>query len=215
VEPSAIHRLIERHAATQPESPALVDGARVLTYRELNCRANACARYLLERGFRRGAHGDLRFDHGADLAIVMLALLKAGGSYAWSIRDDSGFHRAMVILRRDPFGDHGCLFVDLAPVLGIDAQSGPNLPVLTRASDVACVLEGRNGPEVLIPHASIVALQRSKADAQIEWAAEPGALDLWIVLMAGGTATTGPRAPTVAPFRRSTRFDLRRAHANR
>jgi hypothetical protein len=54
------------------------------------------------------------------------------------------------------------------------------------------VLERSDGiAEVLIPHASIVSLQRQIVAMESELRGEPGALDLWMVLLAGATAVTG------------------------
>ena len=50
----SIPRLIEHQAAINGNSPALMAGAVVITYRELNFRANTVARRLLAHGFRRG-----------------------------------------------------------------------------------------------------------------------------------------------------------------
>jgi hypothetical protein len=78
----------------------------------------------------------------------------------------------------------------LSSCLAHDAHPSPNLPVLTRPSDIACVLHGRGGaPEILVPHATITSLQNRAVPTSM-WTGEPGALDLWLMLMTGATATT-------------------------
>ena len=60
----------------------------------------------------------------------------------------------------------------------------------TRGSDIACVLPERSGqPGLLVPHATITALQSHPVPDPVRWSAEPAALDLWLALMAGSTVT--------------------------
>ena len=66
------------------------------------------------------------------------------------------------------------------------SRFAPNLPILTRGHDIACVMPQRNGqPGVLVPHSTIAALHKHPLPASFCWSPEPGALDLWIPLMAG------------------------------
>jgi len=66
------------------------------------------------------------------------------------------------------------------------SRPAPNLPILTRGHDIACVMPPRSGlPGVLVPHATIAALQSHPLPTRAAWSSEPGALDLWIPLMAG------------------------------
>src|SRR5688572_9621425 len=81
---ASIHRFIEQHAALRGDFSAIRDGDRAMSYRELNYAANAMARRLQSHGFRRGGHANVTLPLGMDLAIVLLAILKAGGSYSWS-----------------------------------------------------------------------------------------------------------------------------------
>jgi non-ribosomal peptide synthetase component F len=167
-----------------------VEGRRAVTYRELNYRANACARFLISHGCRRGSHVVVRMPRGADLAVVLLAVLKAGGSYTWV---DSGQDSGAPAIEL-PTGSIG-----LDSISTCVAQPSPNLPILTRASDIACVLQGAEGAaEVLVPHATLVALRRASAAASIEWTGDPGALDLWLALMSGATATIEAQPAIVA-----------------
>ena len=83
-----VHRIVELHAATRGEVTALDQQGDCVTYRELNVRANGVARRLVDAGFRRSAHLLIMMDHGIDLATVLLAVLKAGGTYTWHGRAD-------------------------------------------------------------------------------------------------------------------------------
>jgi hypothetical protein len=197
---AAIHRLVEQHAATRPASPAIVDGARALTYRDLNHCANACARNLAAHGFRRGWHAVVRMEPGAGLAIMLLAVLKAGGSYTWIdprkgvLGEDAAIFVGPTVATR-----HGDISIDPQQVVVYSPHPSPNLPVLTRGTDIACVLDGAASPsEVLVPHATVVAMQGKPTSPRAAFCDDPGAFDLWIVLMAGGTAMTNGQQPVVA-----------------
>jgi len=77
----AVHRIIEAHAARSGDSAAISDHQITLSYRELNQRANAVARHLIAHGFRRGGIATLCLPRCAETAIVLLGILKAGGTY--------------------------------------------------------------------------------------------------------------------------------------
>src|SRR6266850_807601 len=80
--------------------------------------------------------------------------------------------------------------IDLSAALDRPCQSCPNLPILTRESDVACVIPDRDGvPPLLVPHSTIAALQAEAVPRFARWAGEPGALDLWMALMTGATVS--------------------------
>jgi hypothetical protein len=196
----AIHRLIELQAASQPETMAVNDGTQCLTYRELNQRANTLARRLSESGLTRGAVAIVRMDRGADLATVLLAVLKAGAAYRWvepGSADDLDLPSSFCIAPRRGGGDQAHLAIDLRGALAdCRLRPSPNLPILTRGSDIACVLRDHDGqPHVFVPHATITALPASARNG--EWTAEPGAFDLWLGLMSGATVSLA--LPTVVP----------------
>src|SRR5688572_33383101 len=74
-----VHRLIENHAALRGEAIALVDGESSCSYRDLNAAANVLARKLMNAGFRRGMCAHVSMPARVELAVVLLATLKAGG----------------------------------------------------------------------------------------------------------------------------------------
>ncbi|MGV9614853.1 non-ribosomal peptide synthase/polyketide synthase, partial [Nocardia xishanensis] len=77
----------EAQAAATPNDPALVyvsdDGApaTVLTYGELDQRANRLARHLIEAGVGPESMVALAIRRSTDLVLAMYAVLKAGGAY--------------------------------------------------------------------------------------------------------------------------------------
>ena len=174
---------------------AVVDGDRGITFRELNYKANGVARRLLATGFRRGAHATITMANGIDLAVTLLAVLKLGGSYTLAYpepTDPGPFPTASPGLYFS-VGTSGAevqyQYVDLSSALAAPVTCSPNLPIVTRASDVACVLQNADGsPAVMVPHATITALQSRGIPQSAPWAGESGAFDLWMALMAGATA---------------------------
>ncbi len=78
---SLAHELFERQAELTPERTACVEGARRLSYRELNERANRLARSLAARGVGPDVLVSLLARRGADFLTAVLAVFKAGGAY--------------------------------------------------------------------------------------------------------------------------------------
>ena len=186
----SIHRVIELNAATRGALVAIVDRDRSCSYRELNFAANALARHLIAEGFRRGGHASVRMPRGIDLATVLLAVLKAGGSYTWSDpeRMDSSDPSGVSISTGIDGAETRYLHLSVTPLLTERVSSCPNLPILTRGTDVACVLQDGDRPAVIVPHATITALRSQAVTHPTPWVGEPGAFDLWMALMAGTTA---------------------------
>jgi len=186
---TGVHRIVESHAATRGNDIALVGRENTLTYRELNQRGNALARYFIGQGFRRGSRAIVKMDACPDLAVVLLAVLKAGGAYTWLDHDEQGGWPYGISLEQDVEGDEQRhVVIDVREALAAAARPAPNLPILTRAADLACVLPQRNGlPGVRVPHATITALQAHPLPQTVGWSSELGALDLWRPLMAGTT----------------------------
>ena len=186
---TAIHRVIERHAATRGESIALIDDSRSLTYRELNHRANAVARALIGHGFRRGSVGYVNLARDAGLAIVCLGILKAGGAYA--LVSGPSWPRG-VSFASPPDNDRRYVVVDVSRALSEPVQGGPNLPVLTRPGDVACaLLNEADEPMLLVPHATITALRAQVVPTRPTLSDDAAAFELWLGLMAGVTVVLG------------------------
>jgi non-ribosomal peptide synthetase component F len=187
----AIHRVIEQQSAMQPEAVALVDSTQALTYRDLNQRANTLARRLADSGLRRGSVAVVQMHRSVDLAVVLLAVLKAGAAYAWMEPGTSSGPDLpasfCIAQRRAAHAEQCFVAVDIRNALAAcTARPSPNLPILTRGSDIACVLPDSQGePQVLVPHETIASMPApARRDA---WTSEPGAFDLWIALMSGET----------------------------
>ena len=76
-----IHRLFERQAAERPDATALAFGEQVLSYGELNARANRLAHHLLARGMKPEMLVGIAVERSADTVVGLLAILKAGAAY--------------------------------------------------------------------------------------------------------------------------------------
>jgi len=189
---AAIHRVIEQHATACGERPAILGGDRSVTYRELNQSANVMARRLITHGFHRGGHAWVQMPVGSDLACVLLGILKAGGSYTWVDPDRSSLpHPDGVSITVGASGsEEQYLHLDTAALLrDVTRRSSPNLPVVARGTDIACILRDNEGaPVILVPHATITALLTAATPQPASWTGEPGALDLWLALITGKTA---------------------------
>ncbi|WP_156933318.1 non-ribosomal peptide synthetase, partial [Xenorhabdus cabanillasii] len=76
-----IHQLFEIQAAQCPEAIAVVFEEQVLSYGELNCRANRLAHYLISLGVRADDRVAICVERSPDMVVGLLAILKAGGAY--------------------------------------------------------------------------------------------------------------------------------------
>ncbi|GAA2477051.1 amino acid adenylation domain-containing protein [Streptomyces longisporus] len=74
-------RLFEARAAESPASVAVGDGTTSLTYRQLDDRANRLARVLSSHGAGPGRIVAFSLPRSVDLAVAVLAVLKAGAAY--------------------------------------------------------------------------------------------------------------------------------------
>jgi aspartate racemase len=178
---------VEAQASHRADRPAVVGPQQVVTYGELNTRANAVARALMARGLRRGGHALVVLERGPQLAIVLLAVLKAGASYTWCEPGRGVTAPRGVSIAVGESGSHDqYLAIPIEPLLEPAVRACPNLPVLTRPSDVAIVMETAAG-RVLVPHATVAASAPDRPLSYVRWPMSPESFDLWIGLMAGAT----------------------------
>jgi amino acid adenylation domain-containing protein len=77
----AVHHLFEAQARRRPDSPALLAADGVLTYAELNHRAERLARVLAGHGVGPEVPVTVLLPRTPDLVVALLATLKAGGAY--------------------------------------------------------------------------------------------------------------------------------------
>jgi non-ribosomal peptide synthetase component F len=84
---ACVHECFERLADQQPEAPAVVTDEGVLTYADLDRRANALAHALLALDLRPEEPVGVLTDRSASLPLAFLALLKAGAVYVPMVAD--------------------------------------------------------------------------------------------------------------------------------
>ncbi|MFD7068323.1 amino acid adenylation domain-containing protein [Streptomyces sp. NPDC059913] len=116
--------LVEAQCARTPDAPAVTDGHRTLTYRELDALAERVAAALLDEGVDHGDVVALHLDRSVAMLVAMLAVWKAGATY---LPVDPGYPRG-----RTEFvlADSGARLV-VATEEGAARLSGTELPVVT------------------------------------------------------------------------------------
>lgn len=72
---------IEQHAALNPDHVAVVSGHEVLTFGELNARANRIAWRLRHRGIEPGTLVGICVERSAAMIVGLVGILRAGGAY--------------------------------------------------------------------------------------------------------------------------------------
>lgn len=77
---SCIHQLIEAQVERTPTAPAVIRGSEVLTYSELNARANQLARALVALGVHCGDRVGVALGSSLNLPVALLGILKTGGA---------------------------------------------------------------------------------------------------------------------------------------
>lgn len=76
-----IHQSFEVVAARWPDRIAVIDGAKKLTYRDLDERSNQMANSLRSRGVQPGEIVGIRMNRSSELIVGILGILKSGGAY--------------------------------------------------------------------------------------------------------------------------------------
>ncbi|MBB2486418.1 amino acid adenylation domain-containing protein [Mitsuaria sp. WAJ17] len=78
---ACLHALVEAQVLRTPQAPAVVSGAVRLSYAQLNARANRLAHRLIQLGVGPDERVAVCLDRCADMAVAVLATLKAGGAF--------------------------------------------------------------------------------------------------------------------------------------
>jgi amino acid adenylation domain-containing protein len=149
----SIHSLFEDQAYRRPDAVAIESGSVVVTYDDLNRRANKLAHHLARAGVGAGSIVGVCIERSANTIIALLAILKAGGAYlpldpayprertAFMLSDSST--RLILTESRfaNRFADHPVQVVSL-DALGddIDAECDTNLETVIGAGDPAYVM---------------------------------------------------------------------------
>jgi amino acid adenylation domain-containing protein len=76
-----VHELFEAQAVRTPEAIAITCEEEILTYTQLNVRANQIAHWLQEHGVKPDRLVGLCVERSLDAVVALLGILKAGGAY--------------------------------------------------------------------------------------------------------------------------------------
>jgi non-ribosomal peptide synthetase-like protein len=79
--PELLHRLFEHAAQKYADRAAIVQGTRLLTYQEVNSKANRLAKKLIRQGIQPGDFVGLLLHRTPEVYIAMLGILKCGAAY--------------------------------------------------------------------------------------------------------------------------------------
>jgi len=76
-----VHQLFEEQVEKAPEAIAVMYEDQVLSYGELNRRANQLAHYLRKMGVKPDTRVGICVERGMEMMVGLLGILKAGGAY--------------------------------------------------------------------------------------------------------------------------------------
>ncbi|MEI6205657.1 MAG: amino acid adenylation domain-containing protein [Desulfuromonadales bacterium] len=76
-----IHQMFEAQAALTPDATAAVIDDEILTYAELNARANQLAHFLIARGVSADGVIAIALERSLAMIVALMATLKAGGAF--------------------------------------------------------------------------------------------------------------------------------------
>jgi surfactin family lipopeptide synthetase A len=176
-----LHGRFERRAQAAPEAAAVKFRDAVLTYRELDRRADAVARLLRSRGVRTGSIVGICLPRSLEMVTGLLAILKAGAAYmpiepdfpegrvAYML-DDAQARHVLTLARCLPLlSQHEVDAIALDELeLDMDAGGAAAPPIRLRPADLAYVLftSGSTGQPkgVMVPHGAI--------DNRLQWMQE-------------------------------------------
>lgn len=238
-EQPTVHAMIAAQAERTPAAPAVEFDGRVLTYAELDGRANQLAHHLRTLGVGREALVGVWMDRSLDMVVALLAVLKAGGAY---VPLDPAFpadrlHFMMsdaalevVITHADlaaglPAGGHRAVRMD-ADAATIAAQPSGPPPDGATGADLAYTIytSGSTGrPKgVEIGQAALVNLLRSmqrtpglvagdRLVAVTTLSFDIAGLEIWGPLTVGGTVIVASRAVALDGRRLAALLDDARA----
>ncbi|OOG41449.1 non-ribosomal peptide synthetase [Rhodanobacter sp. C05] len=148
-----LHQFIERQARLRPDAIAIEHDGNVISYGQLNAKANGLARHLGVCGVKPEARVGVYFERSIDLFVSIMAVLKAGAGYvpldvtypleriAFILEDA----KVELVLTTSALAGnlsaskHAQVAVD-SEAADIAAHAQTNLPPLGAADGVACIL---------------------------------------------------------------------------
>ncbi|WP_395608028.1 amino acid adenylation domain-containing protein [Pseudomonas sp. B22129] len=216
-----VQRLFEAQAQARPDAAAALHGEQVLSYGELNTRANRLAHHLLGLGVRPGDNVAILLPRSLDLLVSQLAVLKCAAAYVpldinapaerqGFMVQDSG--ATWLLTHSGATVDYPAQRLDL-DTLALDPHPNHN-PGLSQSSDsVAYIMytSGSTGTPkgVLVPHRGITRLVLNNgyadfnASDRVAFASNPAfdasTMDVWGALLNGGQVQVIDHATLLDP----------------
>jgi amino acid adenylation domain-containing protein len=118
---TSVQEQVERQARERPEAVAIAQGGRLVSYGELNARANRLAHLLRRRGVGPDDAVAVFMDRSPEMVGALLGILKAGGAYL--PLDPGGSSSRLQLMLADSGARVLLTEPDLAPKLsGFDAR---------------------------------------------------------------------------------------------
>ncbi|GIF09453.1 AMP-binding protein [Actinoplanes siamensis] len=207
---ATVAELFARQVAADPDAVAIVSGDVTLTYRELDERSGRAAAALRRRGLGAEAVVAVALPRSAELAAVLLGVVKAGAAYlpidpallAGQIRSQVAAGGAAALLTDAataallPSGP--AVPVTMVDDLWEDA-AGDGGPAPVRPDNLVAVTYGSGpagaGPAVLVTHRNLTRYVVDRhwsrvVPGDVLWSGSPAsdalALELWVPLAHGG-----------------------------
>ncbi|MGZ3458142.1 MAG: non-ribosomal peptide synthetase [Archangium sp.] len=221
---ASVHELFEAHVARRPEAVAAEYEGQVLSYAELNLKANQVARHLRRLGVTAGSRVGLCAGRSLEMVAATLGILKAGGAYvpldpaypserlAFMLEDTA----VPVVLAQPELASKLPPMSARVVALSWETfahESGENLGEKVGPEAMAYVMytSGSTGKPkgVCIPHRGIVRLVRDTNFIQVtaedrftqmaNTAFDAATLELWGALLNGASLLGVPREVALVP----------------
>ena len=221
-----LNHLLEEACIRFATNDAVIGSGIVLSYRDLNRRANQLARHLLARGIKSGDRVAMMFDRSPETYVAMLAVMKVNAAYVpldaafpiERVRFILGDADVSAIVSMSSFAKRlsglqvDKIFLD-SERPAIDAQAADPLTGVAPPIEPLCYIIYTSGTTgnpkgVGIGHASICNFVRVAAELYgyapgdrvyqgMTIAFDFSVEEIWVPLMAGATLVPGPAGTTL------------------